>query len=217
MAKPDPARWLAFLAHVRSVNASGQYDLLVFDPLSNLWPVRDENDAAQVQAALMPLHGFGERSAILASHHPRKSDGKEATASRGSGALTAFVDIILELRRFCPENNQDRKRVLTAYGRYDETPDELVVELATEGQYVSHGTRREKVARDLTTDIARLLPCQPPGLTDEEVMKALPDDGRPGKQKLLDSLRVGSERGDWHREGKGRRNSPFTYWIAPPA
>jgi len=82
-----------------------------------------------VHGAVTPLNSIAEIAALLLVHHIRKSDGGEGTASRGSGALPAFVDTIVELRRHDANNKTSTKRVLTAYGRWDETPAELVIEL----------------------------------------------------------------------------------------
>ncbi len=64
----------------------------------------------------------------------RKSGGAEYTGSRGSGALSAFPDIVVELTRFDPNDHKSRKRMLRAKGRYEETPDELIIELV-DGEY----------------------------------------------------------------------------------
>jgi hypothetical protein len=211
-AKPDWAAWLAFLAHLRDLCARRPFDLLVFDTLANLWPVRDENDDAQVQAALMPLHQLDARANQLLVHHNRKGDGQEATAARGSGALAAFVDTIVELRRFDPRERHNRQRVLTGYGRFDETPEERVIELTAAGVYVSHGTRQEVASRDLAEVLVELLPEVPPGLTSEEILAAWPGRSRPLKQKLLHALRQGTEQRIWQREGEGKRRSPYRFW-----
>jgi hypothetical protein len=213
--KPNTEQWLCFLAHLGDFCRRRHPDLIVFDCLSNLWPVRDENDACQVQSALMPLHTLTEGAALMLVHHPRKSDGQEATASRGSGALTAFVDIILELRRYDAKKATDRRRVLTGYGRYDETPPETVLELAEDG-YKAEGSRRQVRAQDLSTEILRLLPCKSPGKTRDELVEDWPDEAIPTKQTLLDALNAGVDRGEWRREGEGKKGSPYTYWVSPP-
>jgi hypothetical protein len=215
-AKPAADQWHRFLDYLGALCQQAPTDLIVFDCLANLWPVRDENDASQVQAALMPLHQVSEQAGLFLVHHNRKGDGEEATACRGSGALTAFVDTILELRRFNVKDRADRKRILTGYGRYDETPEELVIELTEEGTYVGHGTRHQVNVKDLTNTIALLLPNEPPGDTIEVIVDKWPEDSKPGRQKLLESLRAGADRGDWRREGEGRRGSPFTFWIDAP-
>jgi hypothetical protein len=219
MGKPDWGGWREFLFHLRQCVEQDPVDLIVFDTLSNLWPVRDENDAAQVQSALMPLHQLvGDSIALEAVHHLRKGDGKEATGSRGSGALTAFVDVILELRRYDPNNRHDRRRVLTGYGRWDGVPEEVVCELlADKSGYVAHGDKQEVAQIDMRVVIFRLLPNEPPGKTIEGIMDDWPGDEAPRKSRVLDELRRGMDGGDWHREGEGKRGSPFTYWADPPS
>jgi bifunctional DNA primase/polymerase-like protein/AAA domain-containing protein/primase-like protein len=135
-SKPDAATWAGFIAQlVRDIQAH-KFDLIVFDTLAKLWPVAEENDAGSVDAALMPLWELTKAGAgVLLIHHLRKSGGQEYTGSRGSGALSAFPDIIVELTRFDAANSKEKKRRLCAKGRYEETLDELVIELK-DGRYV---------------------------------------------------------------------------------
>lgn len=135
-SKPDLANWDAFIGRLVTDAQKHGFDLVVFDTLAKLWPVVEENDAGAVDAALMPLWKLTKAGvAVLLIHHLRKSGGQEYTGSRGSGALSAFPDIIVELTRFDAGNVKDRKRKLCAKGRYDETPDELVIELR-DGAYL---------------------------------------------------------------------------------
>lgn len=211
--KPNRGEWLLFLDHLDRQLAAGGYDFVVFDTLSNLWPVRDENDAAQVQEALMPLHRLCERgAALLLVHHLRKSDGTEATASRGSGALPAFVDTIVELRRFAPDHAADRRRVLTAVGRWEETPAELVVELTEADGYAPQGERQDAQAADLRRVIEAALPNGPPGATVDEIKEALPEGSR--RQKLISVLQDGAGKGWWNRTGAGKAGNPFRFWAS---
>jgi hypothetical protein len=212
--KPDTVGWLAFIDYLQRLLDRDPVDLIVLDTLSNLWPVKDENDAAQVQAALMPLHGLTEHAALLPVHHLRKGDGQEATGTRGSGALTAFADTIIELRRFNPGDRKDRRRVLTGYGRWDDTPEELVVELLGDGSgYHAQGDRQQVADRELRDQIMQVLPTSGPGLTEEAIREGWPSAPPPGKQRLLSELRRGTDAGDWHREGEGKRGSPYTFWV----
>ncbi len=51
----------------------------------------------ETTAALVPLHAITEAgAAVVIVHHPRKSDGAQGTAARGSGAISGFVDIIAD-------------------------------------------------------------------------------------------------------------------------
>jgi RecA-family ATPase len=125
--KPTMDGWLQFLDYLGRKLKDWPADLVVFDTLSKLWPVKDENNASEVTEALMPLRAIAEQRALLLLHHLRKSDGQEGTASRGSGALPADVDILLELRRHDAGDRHSRKRVLTGVGRFEETPGEVVI------------------------------------------------------------------------------------------
>lgn len=215
--KPDVRRWEEFLTHVGSLAVPRRYDVVVFDTLANLWPLRDENDAAAVQACLMPMHRMIEdKAALTLVHHTRKSDGAEATASRGSGALTGFVDTIVEFRRYLPADRKDCRRVLSGYGRHDETPQELVIEL-TEGGYVSRGDREEVGLSDLTRAIRAVIPRTPPGLTASQMLDGWPEEvgPKPGERTLSNALHGGAKAGHWVQAGLGKKGSPFLYFMPP--
>lgn len=230
--KPTMPEWLVFLRDLRTSVQARPVDLLVFDVLSNLWPVRDENDATQVQAALMPLHVVAEDVALLLVHHLRKGDGKEATGSRGSGALTAFVDTIIELRRFEAAARKDRRRVLTGYGRYDETPEELVVELTEArrerygtvfrtiepARYVALGDHAAIRARQFEDRLLAAMPRSAPGLTSGQILEVLQQEHGTAVRRasLVEALDAWAEEGRVVCEGEGVRNDPYRYWTPPP-
>jgi DNA-binding transcriptional ArsR family regulator len=137
--RPNHAEWHAFTSHITRLVTEHGYDLVVFDSLPNLWCVRDENDASEVISALLPLQGVASAGcAVLLVRHPRKSDGGQATAGRGSGAIAGFVDIIIEMRRYDPEQLQDTRRVLSVYSRYE--PYEVVIRWNGDGEYETLGT-----------------------------------------------------------------------------
>jgi hypothetical protein len=213
--KPAPADWLAFVQYGAELCRTKGYGLVVMDTLSNLWPVTHENDAAEVQGALMPLRQITDLGvSLLLVHHFRKSGGEEATGSRGSGALAGFVDIILELRRYDAKDRRDRRRVLSGYGRYREVPDELVVELSDDGtDYIGQGDRQQAQQRERRDVIAELLPQEPPGLTVEEVLAAWTKPPRPGRRTLELDLKDGADRGQWAFTGQGKRGDPFRYHL----
>jgi hypothetical protein len=166
----------------------------------------------------MPFRQFGDGVAVLPVHHLRKSDGGEATGSRGSGALPSFADVIVELRRFDALRPQDRRRLLTGYSRWDETPDELVIELAEDASgYTAQGDRAEVGRQELRALLREVLPAEPPGKTIDEIREKWPDSrAAPRKQKLIGELARGLESGDWHREGKGVKCDPYRYWARNP-
>jgi hypothetical protein len=216
--KADHGGWQRLIDHLAGLVGRRGYDLVVLDTLANLWPVRDENDASAVQAALMPLHAVcGSHAALCLVHHLRKSDGAEATASRGSGALTGWVDTIIEFRRYLPADRKDRRRVLSGHGRDDATPDELVVEL-TECGYRALGDRDEVRGRDLSGVLAGLLPPRPPGVSADQLLDPWPEGcgTRPGRTALMAALHDGAGKGTWVQTGEGRRGSPYLFFRPPP-
>lgn len=211
--KPRTDAWEMFLGYLTGLIAAKSYDLVVMDTLANLWPVKDENDASAMQSALMPMHSVVENAALLLVHHTRKGDGGEATASRGSGALTGFVDTILEFRRYEPGNRKSRKRVLTGYGRHEETPSELVIELSDAGNYTACGDRDSLAQDEISTTLLAIMPRVPPGDTVARLLEDWPCDTKPSRSRLLSALSAGAESGLWAQEGMGKKGSPYTYWV----
>jgi hypothetical protein len=210
--RPTMADWIGFLTHVRGQVDQHQLGLVVIDPLTTLWPVEKENEAGLVAEALTPLNIVTDAAGICLVHHLRKGDGQELTGSRGSGALMGFVDTILELRRYNPSDKSDRRRLLTGGGRFEETPDELVIEL-TESGYVCRGDPDGVRHRELLDVIRSVLPQTPPGWTREEVRANWPEDiSSPRTETLIALLNQGVEMGLWQRVGQGRKGSPHTFW-----
>jgi hypothetical protein len=83
--------------------------------------------------ALRPLRLLTEGGmGVLLLHHPTKAKSHEGNAARGSGALSAFADIVLELRK--PGGNPaTRHRRLLGFSRFEETPRQIVAELNPDG------------------------------------------------------------------------------------
>ncbi len=213
--RPTMAQWTDYNGQIADwVRQSGS-SLVVMDTLAALWPVTNENDASEVQDALMPTHAITEAGAALVlDFHPRKGDGTEGQATRGSGALTGFVDIIIEMRRLDPSDPRDRRRVLTGYGRFDDTPPESVIELG-EGGYRYLGDRAHLRASERMSIIGDLLPAAPPGLTAEQVRERFLGV-KPGKRSIEHDLGKGVEDARWQVSGTGKRNDARRYYLAAP-
>jgi hypothetical protein len=215
LGRPNAAKWLAFIEHLARLVRQRGVSLVCFDTLASLSPCEDENDAAKMMAALSPLHRITEAGAgVLLVHHPRKGDAGEGQASRGSGALPGFVDVILEMRRARGSERGNRQRELTAYSRFDDTPDGLVIELAEDGSgYRSLGSpadadrqNRWRIIRDLLPDAAR-------GWTVDEVLAVWPEETRkPAKRTITIDLKQGAEAGQWSMGGAGKRHDAYRFW-----
>jgi hypothetical protein len=213
MGKPSMRDWVEFINHLAEVLKYHPADWICFDTISNLWPVKDENSAGEVSEALAPLSRIRDGRAIELVHHLGKSDSGEFKASRGSGALPAFVDIIVEMRRHNPNDPGDRGRVLSAIGRHDDIPPELVVELTADG-FIARGSRDEAGRAEIIARIQAALPLVPPGLMEAEVArKAWPDGEQKRRQDFYNVLKEGVAAGLWNCSGTGRKGDPFRYWV----
>jgi len=212
--RPTFREWETYVDSVATVVKDGGFNVVIFDTWQAVNPCPDENDAAGTMRAVTPLHGISEEGvAILLVHHPKKGDAGEGQASRGSGALTGFVDIILELRRFNAQEADDRRRKLKSHSRFEETPAEIVIELQHDG-YRLVGTTgdanrddRQKVISDILTDDWR---------TSDDLLGQWPDDtaSKPGKRTVEADLRHGFDSGNWDRQGDGKKGDPYRYRFA---
>jgi len=211
MGRPSQSDWEELIDLMAEDVEHVGYDLVVIDTWQAANPCRDENSSADTVAALAPLARLsGSGAAILLVHHPRKGDAGQGQASRGSGALTGWVDTIVELRRYNPGDNSDRRRVLQAYGRFDETPDEVVIELTDDG-YIRVGSSGEAKQSDRFEVIAEVL--DPEWRTREDIRDQWPVGTvpKPGTSTLRTDLNAGFEAGKWERQGEGRKGDPFTF------
>jgi archaellum biogenesis ATPase FlaH len=216
-ARTNALEWRRLIEGLREDIAAHDVALVVIDTLPSVWPTVNENDASEVLEAIGPLRDLSEAgAAVLIVMHPRKGGGAEATATRGSGALPGFVDVIVELRRHNAEDSHDRRRLLTAYGRFDGIPPETVIELTDTG-YAIIGERAEVRAADEQTIILNLLPADGRGLglDAEAIRERWPAEPTIGLRRLRGLLIQGVEQHKWKRRGMGVKGDPFTFTLLP--
>jgi KaiC/GvpD/RAD55 family RecA-like ATPase len=214
-SRPTPHEWKRFMTYLAEYVSEQKVALVAFDSLPNLWPVADENDAAQVITALTPLNALTAAGcAVLLLMHPSKSDQTEGRATRGSGALGGFVDVIVEMRRFDPEHHADTRRVLRAFSRFEETPAEVVVSFKN-GSYLLEGTLSEARGADRLSVVFDLLRGAGRPLTAEELLFTWPTSEmpRPSLRTLRRDLADAVRRGFLNRAGDGHRQNPSTYSL----
>lgn len=162
--------WIKLLKVSSDFCIENEVDLLVIDTLSGFWPVTDENNASFVSSALLPINDLLDKKiAVLLIHHFRKSGGSEGVATRGSGALGSYADILIEFSRLNGENPNDTQRQLRTFSRFDETPTEVVIEMV-DGEYITRGTKTE-VSREarIKKVLVILNDCEELGLTIKEI------------------------------------------------
>jgi hypothetical protein len=132
--KPTVDEWATFVGKLRRIIEQEAIDLLVIDTIGDLSPWTDENSAPQVTEALAPLRLITELGcAILLIHHLNKSDNGDGLGIRGSTAIAASADVLVELRRADPKDYSNRRRILKAIGRFPDVPAEIVAELSKDG------------------------------------------------------------------------------------
>ena len=132
--RPNPRQWQTLLDRVAEDAADRAVSLLVVDPLAAFYPGKSENDAVAMLDALAPLQRLAAHGlAVLALHHPAKKEQGDGPSGRGSGALLACADILLEMRCYRRPTDDDRRRRIFALSRFNETPRELVIELTADG------------------------------------------------------------------------------------
>lgn len=207
--KPSNQEWERLVFHVAKRVEELGAGLVIFDTISNLWPVRDENDAAAVGAALMPVRQITEEgAALILVHHDRKGGGQYGEGTRGSSALTGFADAIVNLRRFKPEDEHDTRRKLSYVGRFDDTEPEVVLDFDGDG-YTCSGRPAEVETEDLLTVIFNALPENGDGIDTEAIYAEVKD--QVGKTKLKKLLSEGSDAGRWVRCGTGRKGDAYLF------
>ena len=99
----------------------------------------EENSAGATQAALEPLLELGAGGpSVLMSHHDRKGGGEDGEAVRGSTALAATVDCLIDMPRRPAAESPSSKRTLLAVSRWgDETPAALVFDRRADGTFAA--------------------------------------------------------------------------------
>jgi hypothetical protein len=214
--KPTPSQWLALIDRLAELHDRRGVDLAVIDNLASFLPGRDESHAGLMLEALLPLQRLTRLGlAVLLLHHPKKGTARDGQAARGSGALTGYVDIIIEMRPCRRASEEDRRRVLCGYSRHERTPRQLVIELNPEGtDYHSLGTPDDL---DFERSWARLRPIFGAAHTKRtraEVLAAWPEgEDVPNEATVWRWLDQAAARGLLLREGAGHRTSPFRYWL----
>jgi hypothetical protein len=168
-----------------------------------------EKDAGAAQAIMSALTAATQKGfAVLLVHHQRKSGGEDGDAVRGSGAIFASVDQLLELER-CDEDAAANQRQLVSVGRWEPPPVLLIDRRPDTHAWRVIGeaeSRQDGRARSLRDRVLRAIP-QDEGITMTELSEV-----------------IEANRNDWHRElktligeglvertGKGVAGNPYLH------
>jgi hypothetical protein len=213
--RPRPDEWQAFVEGITELRTRRDFDLVVIDPLSAFFPSRAENNAGCMLDALAPLRRLTSRSlSVLVLHHPGKGEKPVGQLARGSGALSAYADVLLEMRLYPRASEDDRRRWLQALSRFEETPRQKVIELNADGtDYVSRGTFHEEEFAAHWQVLRPILAAAGWKYTCLEVRRRWPGEERPDKKTLGRWLEQAVALGLLCKDGRGHKGHSFRYWL----
>ena len=214
--KPSQEEWLALLDQIGRLHDEQHLDLLVVDPLANLTPMRSENDAGEMLNTLLPLQRLTSRGmSVLLPHHPRKGAIVPGQAARGSGALSGFVDVIIEMQRISSRHTQDRRRRLRAYSRHDITPANWVIELAADGtDYLSLGMSAEPEFERVWPVLKGILERAEGPMSRRDILREWPVVSAPPSHPTLCRWLSRAVKENWvAKGGNGTRRDPYRYRL----
>src|SRR5262249_10264303 len=209
-------QWFDLLEQIGCMHDRQPVDLLAIDSLANLAPMRTENDAAEMLKAVAPLQGLTNRGiSVLTSHHPRKGALIPGQAARGSGALSGFADILLEMGAVSRRNPKDRRRWLRAYSRFAATPPSWVIAWTADGgDYLGLGPSAEPDFEHGWPVLQALLQTATGPLSRLDIIRDWPDSAAaPAKKTLWRWLDQLVREGRVLRNGRGNKREPYKYQL----
>lgn len=187
----------------------GAGGLLIVDTLADFagLPADSENNAGAIQSAMRPLQeAAASGCAVLLVTHQRKAAGDYGEAVRGSNALTAAVDVVLELER-APSSIGPQGRVLKAVSRFGNTPGDLVVSLSERGYEAKGELAGATAAAELDRLADRL--AEMGEATAEDLAESV-GLSKGTAQRHLNALRSAGRAAS---TGSGKRGDPFRWRL----
>jgi hypothetical protein len=215
-SKPTMVQWRGLIDAMLDLHRREDLDLVVIDPLTVFLPGHCENTASGIVECLGPLRDLTDRGlSVLLLHHPRKGINLAGQAARGSGALASYVDIVIEMSWYGQPDDDDRRRWLRGYSRYEETRRHLVVEWTPAGDdYLANDAVHDQAWAENWAVLRLVLEDATARLTQREILEQWPEDFRkPDRVTISRGLRRGVDQGLIRKQGSGRKNDPFRYWL----
>jgi archaellum biogenesis ATPase FlaH len=216
IGRPTRAQFDDMIAQLLELRRRRGVNLAVFDPLTCFMPAHTENSSDEALAAMGAMRTLADASmAVLLPHHPAKGNPGVGQAARGTGALSAFADVLLELRPSDPDNPADRRRLLYAFSRSPETPSILRIELKADGSdYITLPASPLGDFPRYWPVLVGVLEEAQDKMTRAQMLDQWPADfPRPSLATLWRWLDTACDSNLIAREGTGRSADPFRYWL----
>ncbi|QDV91764.1 hypothetical protein RAS2_28690 [Phycisphaerae bacterium RAS2] len=118
------------------------------------------------------------------------------------------------MQSYDSQNNDDCRRTLKAFSRFDETPHEAVIELR-DGQYRLVGSKSDAKQGDRLAVLREIIGSNSAGMTSEDVREAWPESGtvpKPSIRTIRGDFAKGVAAGWFKSSGTGHRNDPLRYF-----
>jgi hypothetical protein len=211
-------KWEDVVMLARRKAAAVGAGILIVDTLGQFSGVRGdgENSSGSAMVVMEPLQAAAsDELAVVVSRHDRKSGGDVGDSGRGSSAYAGAVDVILHLQRLPGDREgKERQRLLEAISRFEETPDQTLIELGADEPYEYRAIGDVEVVRavHLRAEVLANLATDPDlglGLTD---LRELLSCDRSMLSRTLWELMKERLIG---RTGDGKRGDPHKYFLRP--
>jgi DNA-binding transcriptional ArsR family regulator len=204
----------AVRAHCDRVNAR----VLIVDTLPAFAGLAGEaeNNAGDALEAMEPLmDGAAAGLAILVNRHRRKGGAADiADEGRGSSAFSGAVDVILTLRRKSGMSRQTIRELLAA-SRFDDTPEELIVELDENEGYIALGTEQTLAALEAEQAVLEALSnSDAHGDVPMCTTKELTEITGTVRRTIERAVKALAGAGMVKRVGEGGRKDPYRWVLA---
>ncbi len=215
-ARPTEAQWLALIAGLEALHRREGLDLVVLDALAALLPGYAEGSGPKMYDCLLPIQALASQGpATWVLHHPAKGKRADGQTSRGSGALSGFADIVMEMSCYWRARSRDRRRRIYAYSRYPETPRHLLLELDAAGaDYLVRTDANGTPLVRAWPEVQAILAEATNKLSRQDILGRWPAEGdRPEPSTLSRWLKRATQQGLICCSGTGHRSDGFRYWL----
>jgi hypothetical protein len=216
-SKPTMDDWKELIDTMLGLRESEGLDLPVVDTLATFLPGHNENTAGIMMDCLLPLRALTRQGiGVLLVHHPRKGNYQPGQASRGSGALPGYVDILLEMGwAGSPDDAGNRRRWLRGFSRHSQTRRHVIIELNPEGtDYLLRGTLADEKTAACWDGTRWVLQGVDEPVTQREILDNwLEELEKPDIGTISRTLKMALADGRVCQTGKGLKNDLFRYWL----